>query len=74
MTNKINLLAEEGLISFKKGLKNSKIPVLNYDKIEISYLTNFFYYFSRNSNIFSNCLLVILKLYNRLYNNKYLNK
>jgi len=35
ITNKINLLAEEGLISFKKGLKNSKIPVLNYDKIEI---------------------------------------
>jgi len=36
ITNKINLLAEEGLISFKKGLKNSKIPVLNYDKIEIA--------------------------------------
>ncbi|WP_449405516.1 hypothetical protein [Methanobrevibacter curvatus] len=36
MTNKINLLAEEGLISFKKGLKNSKMPVLNYDKIEIA--------------------------------------
>ena len=35
-TNKINLLAEEGLISFKKGLKNSKLPVLNYDKIEIA--------------------------------------
>ena len=35
ITNKINFLAEEGLISFKKGLKNSKIPVLNYDKIEI---------------------------------------
>ena len=35
-TNKINLLAKEGLISFKKGLKNSKIPVLNYDKIEIA--------------------------------------
>ncbi|MDR2830706.1 MAG: MarR family transcriptional regulator [Methanobrevibacter sp.] len=36
ITNKINLLAEEGLISFKKGIKNSKIPVLNYDKIEIA--------------------------------------
>ena len=36
ITNKINLWAEEGLISFKKGLKNSKIPVLNYDKIEIA--------------------------------------
>jgi len=36
ITNKINLLAEEGLISFKKGLKNSKIPFLNYDKIEIA--------------------------------------
>jgi predicted transcriptional regulator len=35
-TNKINLLAKEGLISFKKGLKNSKIPVMNYDKIEIA--------------------------------------
>ena len=35
-TNKINLLAKEGLISFKKGLKNSKMPVLNYDKIEIA--------------------------------------
>lgn len=36
ITNKINLLAEEGLISFEKGLKNSKIPILNYDKIEIA--------------------------------------
>jgi DNA-binding MarR family transcriptional regulator len=35
-TTKINHLAEEGLISFKKGLKNSKIPVLKYDKIEIA--------------------------------------
>ena len=34
--NKINHLAEQGLISFKKGLKNSKIPILNYDKIEIA--------------------------------------
>ncbi|MGL6297639.1 MAG: MarR family transcriptional regulator, partial [Methanobacteriaceae archaeon] len=36
INNKINHLAEEGLISFKKGLKNSKIPVLKYDKIEIA--------------------------------------
>jgi predicted transcriptional regulator len=35
-TYKINQLAKEGLINFKKGLKNSKIPVLNYDKIEIA--------------------------------------
>ena len=35
-TNKINHLAKEGLISFEKGVKNSKIPVLNYDKIEIA--------------------------------------
>jgi predicted transcriptional regulator len=35
-TYKINQLANEGLISFKKGLKNSKIPVMNYDKIEIA--------------------------------------
>ena len=35
-TNKINQLAKEGLISFKKGLKNSKIPVFDYDKIEIA--------------------------------------
>lgn len=34
--NKINHLAEEGLIHFEKGLKNSKKPVLNYDKIEIA--------------------------------------
>ena len=34
--NKINHLAEEGLISFEKGLKNSKKPVLSYDKIEIA--------------------------------------
>ena len=33
---KINQLANEGLISFKKGLKNSKIPYFNYDKIEIA--------------------------------------
>jgi len=34
--NKINHLAEEGLITFEKGLKNSKKPILNYDKIEIA--------------------------------------
>ena len=34
--NKINQLAKEGLISFKKGLKKIKIPVLDYDKIEIA--------------------------------------
>ena len=34
--NKINQLAEEGLITFKKGLKNSKKPILSYDKIEIA--------------------------------------
>ena len=36
ITTKINQLADEGLISFEKGLKNSKKPVLNYDKIEIA--------------------------------------
>ncbi|KZX12051.1 HVO_A0114 family putative DNA-binding protein [Methanobrevibacter curvatus] len=36
INNKINHLAKEGLISFKKGLKNSKIPTLTYDKIEIA--------------------------------------
>ena len=36
INNKINQLANEGLISFEKGLKNSKKPVLNYDKIEIA--------------------------------------
>ena len=33
---KVNKLEKEGLISFEKGLKNSKKPVLNYDKIEIA--------------------------------------
>jgi len=33
---KINNLEKEGLISLKEGHKNSKIPVLNYDKIEIA--------------------------------------
>jgi hypothetical protein len=32
---RVNKLAEEGLIEFKPGPKNSKIPQLNYDKIEI---------------------------------------
>ena len=33
---KINNLEKEGLIHLKEGNKNSKIPVLNYDKIEIA--------------------------------------
>ncbi|MCL2115570.1 MAG: winged helix-turn-helix transcriptional regulator [Methanobrevibacter sp.] len=33
---KINNLEKEGLISLKEGKKNSKIPILNYDKIEIA--------------------------------------
>ena len=33
---KVKKLEEEGLISFEKGLKNSKKPVLNHDKIEIA--------------------------------------
>jgi len=33
---KVNKLEKEGLISFEKGLKNSKKPVLSYDKIEIA--------------------------------------
>ena len=33
---KVNKLEKEGLITFEKGLKNSKKPVLNYDKIEIA--------------------------------------
>jgi predicted transcriptional regulator len=36
INNKINHLANEGLISFKKGSKNSKMPILKYDKIEIA--------------------------------------
>ncbi|MDR3291543.1 MAG: hypothetical protein LBT10_05260 [Methanobrevibacter sp.] len=33
---KVNYLENEGLLNFKHGTKNSKIPVVNYDKIEIS--------------------------------------
>ena len=33
---KVNKLEKEGLVSFEKGLKNSKRPVLNYDKIELA--------------------------------------
>ncbi|MDR2967935.1 MAG: winged helix-turn-helix transcriptional regulator [Methanobacteriaceae archaeon] len=33
---KVSKLEKEGLITFEKGLKNSKKPVLNYDKIEIA--------------------------------------
>jgi len=33
---KINNLEKEGLITLEEGNKNSKIPVLNYDKIEIA--------------------------------------
>ena len=33
---KINQLEKEGLISIDLGNKNSKIPVVNYDKIEIA--------------------------------------
>jgi hypothetical protein len=33
---KITKLEQEGLIELKEGNKNSKIPTLNYDKIEIA--------------------------------------
>jgi predicted HTH transcriptional regulator len=33
---KINQLEKEGLISVELGNKNSKIPIVNYDKIEIA--------------------------------------
>lgn len=33
---KINKLANEGFIELKPGVNRSKIPVVNYDKIEIS--------------------------------------
>ncbi len=32
---KVKRLADEGLITFKSGPKNSKIPIVNYNKIEI---------------------------------------
>lgn len=33
---KIKKMEEEGLIELKQGGKNSKIPIVNYDKIEIA--------------------------------------
>ena len=33
---KVNSLKKEGLIDFKHGSKNRKIPIVNYDKIEIA--------------------------------------
>ena len=33
---RISRLEKEGLIQLKKGSKNRKIPILNYDKIEIA--------------------------------------
>ena len=33
---KIKSLEKEGLLELKDGVKNSKIPVMNYDKIEIA--------------------------------------
>ena len=36
MHPKVKNLEKEGLIEFKKGPNNKKIPVMNYDKIEIS--------------------------------------
>jgi predicted HTH transcriptional regulator len=33
---KVKTLEKEGLLKLKDGVKNSKIPVLNYDKIEIA--------------------------------------
>lgn len=33
---KVNLLEKEGLLDFKYGSKNRKIPLVNYDKIEIA--------------------------------------
>lgn len=32
---KVKRLADAGLITFKSGPKNSKIPIVNYNKIEI---------------------------------------
>jgi ABC-type uncharacterized transport system ATPase subunit len=33
---RVSRLEKEGLIELKDGIKNSKIPILNYDKIEIA--------------------------------------
>jgi hypothetical protein len=35
ISHKVNLLEKNGLISFKKGNKNRKIPIFEYDKLEI---------------------------------------
>jgi len=35
LQRKIDKLEKEGLITLKRGLKNRKIPIVNYDKIEI---------------------------------------
>jgi len=35
ISNKVNLLEKEGLIELKTGSKNRKIPIFNYDKLEI---------------------------------------
>ncbi|MDR2623171.1 MAG: MarR family transcriptional regulator [Methanobrevibacter sp.] len=37
ISNKVNSLAKNGLISFKHGSKNRKIPILEYDKLEIGF-------------------------------------
>ena len=34
--SKVKKMTNQGLLSIKEGNKNSKIPILNYDKIEIS--------------------------------------
>ncbi|KZX10144.1 HVO_A0114 family putative DNA-binding protein [Methanobrevibacter curvatus] len=36
MQRKVKQLEQEGLLDLKDGVKNSKIPVVNYDKIEIA--------------------------------------
>jgi len=33
---KVNTLKKEGLLDFKQGSKNRKIPIVDYDKIEIA--------------------------------------
>ena len=33
---KVNFLEKEGLLNFKHGSKNRKIPIVDYDKIEIA--------------------------------------
>ncbi|MDR2966431.1 MAG: winged helix-turn-helix transcriptional regulator [Methanobacteriaceae archaeon] len=34
--SKVKKMTNQGLLSIKEGNKNSKVPILNYDKIEIS--------------------------------------